>query len=919
MNTYDEILNKIFEEQNTFGTVETSTLELLLNTIGQLSNEGIEKFIDDLNSKINYCKLDDNNIFSLIIDNIRDKYPFSKKQKTDILKINNFMKFIYENQSMPKSGDGQINQVWQQKTHLTPINHIYLNNIVSKVLPSAKTENEKRVEVSELIKKNHKNPISTSSMNDNDNEKKRESKKEIEQIEELSLQCSLNKDISKEINKIAFYIKDLVTTISKTQTSKNLIPTFSLIENIYKYFNKDERDVLSRFNKDIKLLCDHIEEKEYSKITENLLINIGSKLVKDIKSNPERNGKFLAWKLNKDLYLQGNSDTLYTQEDEEEDLYKLKNIAEFLDFESKKEKLDVIGGFNIFLTHILVERKDKKVNLSNSEISVRAEVQSHIITFFENFNSDDFIKLKKDLEGKSEKEFLDVILNKINNSSLVIPNKVKKNEYKKPEKIFTKQSNGKWFFSMMGSGKLDLHSSYNKKVVTVSTTTSDSNRFEESQLLLHPIKAKLLEKQASDILQKEININKSNKDGEWTIFDSKSIFYGLSIRKSDERKLELRIQDKKILENNQFLKDLLKDEYDDNLLENQFKSMDTFLLTTKIILEGNRFRKKKDNNEINDRLLGYRKAITNLSSLNNQETLTEYFRNNKAETEENKLTEEECSKILRNHIFDLQSLTMPTLNTQENELLLEIWLKKEFDYYEKEVAPSVNIKKIMFENIKLRNPLIRIDTATMYQNNKSEELVKFFIEILQNNKFENVYNINKNGLEEHTETIGILFENFKNKSGVNLESISKTFIKRILAKNKQNILLSAIIDYLYELKDKDLKLFEKIESNSLFLTNLEVIFHEVVGSTKQIKRKLPFRSKEERENNKKLLIQDEKNKLISKISHKLSTLEIDPLVGSKLITDVIAINNINELNKFNEYNKEILSKATKSRIKNKIK
>jgi len=707
---------------------------------------------------------------------------------------------------------------------------------------------------------------------------------------------NFSRNIMTEINKISIKVEDLVETISKNQTTQDMIPTFSIIESIYKDFSESEKARFAEFNQDLKLLCDHILEKEYSLITTNVLSSISASLIEDIKQNPNRNGKYLAWKLNKDLYSDEET-RLYSEEEEQSDLYRLRDVSDFLSFENSiTNKKEIIGGFDIFLDKITIMKDGKRTSLLNGDKSVIAEVKNHIITFFENFNEDDFFKMKEAMAGKSEEEFMEVILERINNSSLIIPSEFN-GEYKKPSSVFTKKD-GKWFYSMMGGGRFDLYASYDKKIVTASTTTSDENGFEGSQLLVHPVKSRLLSDYAVDIIRSETQLLPRNNVEGYNIFNEESIFYGLKWQKV-EGEIIFEINDEEILKENQLVKNIIY-KNGRNLLANQFKHMDIHVLLHKIILEGDKFRKKAANAEKNERLLSYRKRIVRIGVQQNKQTLIDYM--DKNSVVKNKLTEENMLDILGNHVFDFQSLTLSNLSTLENELLLEVWLKKEFSLYAGFTTDETNIEEVFFNNLKLRNPLIKVDTEVMYDNNKSGLFVEFLIEALQNVDIDNIYNDKK---EDYKDPSDVLYAEFQSLLEVednkyeDIGFISKYFLQRISKIKNQERFLFAIVEYIHELSKTDKNQALSLISNERFISNLDNLFYKATQGAKNLKNRMhntnlvaaePEVNKEELDKAKMSI-----NKKLTEL-FKSGKLEFDDFNGMN--SELIVISNVKELKEF---------------------
>jgi hypothetical protein len=764
-----------------------------------------------------------------------------------------------------------------------------------------KTDEEKIAMMSEFIEREGRLPASGVNLEThlygyymNSSNMKPENAKILDDM--CAAVAPIQKNIMEEINKISIKVEDLVETISKNQTTQDMIPTFSIIESIYKDFSESEKTRFAEFNQDLKLLCDHILEKEYSLITTNVLSSISASLIEDIKQNPNRNGKYLAWKLNKDLYSDEET-RLYSEEEEQSDLYRLRDVSDFLSFENSiTNKKEIIGGFDIFLDKITIMKDGKRTSLLNGDKSVIAEVKNHIITFFENFNEDDFFKMKETMAGKSEEEFMEVILERINNSSLIIPSEFN-GEYKKPSSVFTKKD-GKWFYSMMGGGRFDLYASYDNKIVTASTTTSDENGFEGSQLLVHPVKSRLLSDYAVDIIRSETQLLPRNNVDGYNIFNEESIFYGLKWQKV-EGEITFEINDEEILKENQLVKNIIY-KNGRNLLANQFKHMDIHVLLHKIILEGDKFRKKAANAEKNERLLSYRKRIVRIGVQQNKQTLIDYM--DKNSVVKNKLTEENMLDILGNHVFDFQSLTLSNLSTLENELLLEVWLKKEFSLYAGFTTDETNIEEVFFNNLKLRNPLIKVDTEVMYDNNKSGLFIEFLIEALQNVDIDNIYNDKK---EDYKDPSDVLYAEFQSLLEVedgkyeDIGFISKYFLQRISKIKNQERFLFAIVEYIHELSKTDKNQALSLINNERFISNLDNLFYKATQGAKNLKNRMhntnlvaaePEINKEELDKAKISI-----NKKLTEL-FKSGKLEFDDF--NAMNSELIVISNVKELKEF---------------------
>jgi len=900
--TEDELLQDIinYQEKNEKNPSKETNLQLY-NTYVTRKNKSKEfqEKIEEIWKKYSQRAKTEDELLQDII-NYQEKNGENPSQETHLQLYNTYA----NRKNKSKEFQEKIEEIWK------------------KYSQRAKTEDELLQDIIDYQEKNGENPSYKTHLQlyNTYAKRKNKSKEFQEKIEEIWKKYS--KPIEQKIKEIELILQSLISSIVENNNIKDLIPSFSEIEELYSSFEKNEKVSLKKYNKNINELCEHIEKKEYSKITNTVLLNISKKIIDEIKDNPEKNGKYLAWQLNKDLYINPAEQNIeYTKEEEEEDLYRLKNIIDFLNFESKEKRKEIIGGFNIFLTNILIKNGKDTKSLSEAVPSVIAEVKNHIITFFENFNENDFKELKKELLGKSEEEFLDVILNKINNSTLTIPNKsmISEKSYNKPQPVFKKKSNGKWYYALSTSGKLDLYASYNKKIITASTTTNDDNGFEGSQLLIHPIKENLISKEAKNILTKEIKIGNNDikiEDLEnWVEFNKDSIFYGLSLKRTKEGNLYIKIANKEILEkeNKQFWRELLKDEYDDNLLENQIKNMNSLLLINKIILESGKFRVKKENKEKQNRLMEYRKNIIEISSLNNMETIKKYVSNKNLEN--NKLTEKECIEVLGNHTFDFQSLTLATLNQEENELLIEMWLKKEFLFYEKFVSDETDITKVMFENIKLRNPLIKIDLKVMYENNKAEEFIKFIVNLLNTENFENSLS---EGVEK-SQLIDKIINNLENNENLNM-FISDKFIKTILTQGKQKILLSLIIEYINKLRKTNPKYFKKLEKNHKFIQNIHNLFIETTPSIQKLKKQMLFINENQNINQEeKQQVEKEKNEIIQKLAMLLgTTIEEDNEKVVESIKNIALITTKKELDIFKKEINYLLKDKKDKKTKGKL-
>ena len=407
-------------------------------------------------------------------------------------------------------------------------------------------------------------------------------------------------------------------------------------------------------------------------------------IVEDFTSVNDGNitGDYLAWNLNKELYLKD------LEEDEEEDedvintldihkdLVSLQKVLKYLKFtkQTKFEKTRIIGGFNMFLEYIDFEYID-----SSTETAYRAELLSHITLFFENYNPNDFNSLINDLKGKTESEFVDSILTKINNSSLVIP----KNDTDEIPNVFEKNKFGKWVYSMKGGGKFDSHCSYNQKRITGSVTTSDVNGWEGGQLLFHPMKDKLFQNDFFEFLKLELQDNK-HKNGE---FNESSIFYGLKITNdlfnfADSngigRQFNFEIIDESAFQQNSFFRDK-------ELFRNQLNKMDNSFLLTKTLLENTDWKRKNASVKFKN-INAFRNKIINTSKaqyINTQEEYSELVHG----VANADLDKNDIEDIVEGHVFTLRTLTLQSLNRTENELLIELYLNTEKKVYEEWLNP----------------------------------------------------------------------------------------------------------------------------------------------------------------------------------------------------------------------------------------
>jgi len=868
-----ETLRKYIEEKGKYPNVGTSEYNIYASRMkGHVSEEGIieiEKIWDSLksSSKEEYEKdrietlrkyieekgklpirgITEYNIYSnrlksiiskegiIEIEKIWDSIKSSSKKEHEKNKIENLRKYIEEKGKLPNRGTMEHTTYSNRlKGTISKEGIIEIEKIWDSTKSYSKKEQEKiKIKIlRKYIEEKGKYPnVGTSEYNIYASRMNGSISKEgIIEIERIWEKNKKNRNIMEDINKIINHIEDLINSIQKNKETRDLIPMFSLIEHIYNDFSEEDREKLFKYNSNIKELCDHIEKRNYSSLTTELLLNISTVLINTVKDNETKNGQYLAWKLNKDLYQdEEEKDSTVNMVNEEEDLYKLSEISEFLKFENSAEsKNEIIGGFQIFLNNIIVLKDGDKVELLNSTPSIFAEVKSHIITFFENFNKEDFEKLKKELIGKSEADFLDVIITKINNSSLVIPNKIPENgKYKQPTSVFQKTKTGKWYYAMKTSGKLDLHASYDKEVITASITTSSENGYEGSQLLLHPIKEKLISYKVMDILLRETELNTNRRENGYAIFSKESILFGLKWKKNLEtNKVSLEVNSEEDLKSNELFKDMI--DKDEMLIERQLENMNVNIILPKIILEGRDYRKKSDNVDKKARLSTYRTDIVQISANNNKQTLSEYFEKNNIKS--GKLSKENLEEILGNHIFDFQSLTLKTLNVEENELLIEYWLHKEFYFYEGFVEDNVNVKEVFFNQLKVRNPLIKIDLEIIYENNKSREYTAKLVELFLSKPLPNIYNKASNQEE-------ILIDLYNEKFPDEENTLTDEFTRRLTYKKNHEMFLHSIVEFIHDLSLSNPDEAKGIINNEVFITNLDSVFYSLQGK-KNIKERL---------------------------------------------------------------------------------
>jgi len=470
---------------------------------------------------------------------------------------------------------------------------------------------------------------------------------------------------NKDVNQIISQIEDIIITVGEEGNAKSVIPNLTQIIEIYEIFTEKEQLEFSRKSKEIKKYLDELltRKEDIENLSAEEIIKIKESITETIQNNPTVKGAYLAMIL-KDSVDNGEKE----KELMKEELYSLSTIMRFLKYKEKniQEKDIIFQKFESYMKdNFFIERENGKREKIDFNGWVGLEIKSHFITFFENFNENDFEELKNKVINEGV-DIFEEIITKINNSTISIA----KNQKQQTNGVFVKKRN-RWIYSPGSGGELDLFASYDKDLFVGSTTglknvNENNGRGEGKQLLLHPIKANSMLNETYKILQEEIetNVQKELGEGEY-LFDEDSVFSGLKVKIEDNNiKVEKVSKDRMVL---------------DYINDNMFDKMDNIFVLLKSIIETEKFGKRKVRKE---KLLEYKDRLrTKYSQLKNSKKSMEglgynhsYHGTKKIENEviENNFSTNYDKEI--NPIFDIPNLTQTSLDEENNKLLITLQL-----------------------------------------------------------------------------------------------------------------------------------------------------------------------------------------------------------------------------------------------------
>lgn len=502
--------------------------------------------------------------------------------------------------------------------------------------------------------------------------------------------------VEDKINNILTILEGIVEKVSLEKDTKSIILDLQNIIEIYEVLTIKDKKEFDIKNRAIRLYLDKLltRKEDYENITIEELNNIKKTIIEEIESNPTVKAAYLAMLLQDSIA--EDKDTQLEEKVIEEELFSLNKILKFLKFKDKNNtsKDIIIKGFKEFIENNFLH---KNADGKNVKIDgwMELEIKSHFITFFENFNENDFEILKEKSKGKTNKEFFEHIMELINDSTLSIST----DEINQKKGVFEKKY-GKYIYNPGSGGELDLFASYNKQVFTGSTTglgniNEMKGRGEGKQLLLHPLKAiGMLNLIEEFILEESQDNKKIKKENNKVIFTS-GILKGLSFIMNGLQNIKIKIEDEKEL----YLKDL-----SDDKLEN----MNSSFLLLKTILEQKKYGNNKTNKQelmvlqkkIRDyykstktsnshlKLLGFKATNRGVERKINEEYVEYGFKTNVFET-----------KI--NPIFDIPNLTLRSLNEESNKLLVSLQLNLIRDYH------LENTESDFIKNYQIRAPYIK--------------------------------------------------------------------------------------------------------------------------------------------------------------------------------------------------------------------
>jgi hypothetical protein len=181
-----------------------------------------------------------------------------------------------------------------------------------------------------------------------------------------------------------------------------------------------------------------------------------------------------------------------------------------------------------------------------------------------------------------------------------------------------------------------------------------------------------------------------------------------------------------------------------------------------------------------------------------------------------KLSRDDIEHILKNHIFTLKSITMKTATEVENEILLEMYLVEEVSKYTEWIDPE-DISYFI-NKINLVNPMIKVNTNELLENNKAKKLIDIIIDFMLIVSVENRETLK--GIRKHflNKLLEYISDNYKDMNINNnvLESIlfSKTRKNRILIFLKKELTQKII--------NKEMTL-EELRKNEIFFNNLKIL------------------------------------------------------------------------------------------------
>ena len=611
------------------------------------------------------------------------------------------------------------------------------------------------------------------------------------------------KNQEESINNIITILETIIERVGSEGNVKKVIPKLQEIIEIYELFTPKEKINLEHKEKGIKKYLDELilRKENIENISVEEIMNIKEQIIESIRNNPTIKAGYIAFQLQNSM----NKEDSEENETMEKELFSLRKIVRYLKFKSKdkQDKDIIISNFETYIDNVFkkLDKNDKKIDLVEHE---KLEIKSHFITFFENFNEEDFENLKKDKEKLTEEGFFDLIIDYINNSTISISS----DKTKPVKKIFEPIGNsGKYVFKPGSGGDLDLLASYNKKIIVGSTTgiksfSETASRTEGNQLLLHPLKSITFIEDTNEIIQKEIENYSEEENGE-IYFSKNSIFKGMKVKVNDG-KYDFEIKNEEMV--------MFKNLIGATETNSKFEKMDNSFVILKVILNGE--RKGKNSKELINRLEEYRTKLYDKhkaykTTKKQLEDLGFSESNTTGKTHKIKSSEvldkiKEGFKTKNNQliqpILDIPQLTQKSLSEEENKFLITLQLNLIREYHLKYLDED------FMSNYQIRAPFIQNYSVKLNDRLEiTEKIGKAVLKMLIND-----YKRESEGLEELSdeENIKIIKEFFEEETNKEYE-ISKEFFEKFKTDTHEDLFKGALRTYLRSEEWKNVPLSEE--------------------------------------------------------------------------------------------------------------